>query len=518
MLNVILVDDEYYVRNTLKENIPWAENGFTVIGDANNGKTAYQMILQMKPDIAIIDINMPGYNGLELISKLSEQQVACKYIILTGYDEFKYAQQSIHLGVKDYVLKPVNYNLFLESLNEIKAEIEEQSLLSIKISMLEQQNKEMILDYYYNDLVNCNLTTYSMNQYDDHLAKDLQLNYPAYSIAVVEFTHSPEKSILKALKQKVMDNLGREFLPFIACLDVKNRLFLIADAHDWEAYICFIHAVFRSIQNEQFLIHIGIGNPYYNFEQIYLSYNEACIALQNSSLHAQDIIIYKDIIANQDGFLLDPQTKNTLRTMILTGNVEEIKTTIHTIYNTLMRNKTFFDIIILKTLELLNLLIDVLSSQLSKPVSILNLDGSILDKLTEKRSIGEISSWITDLYCTTIHNLMSEKMNCCDTTISIEKYIKKNISEPDLSIAQISKDLYLNYSYICYCFKRDKNITINDYINQLRIEMAIDLFKAHYDNISFVAEKIGFNNAGYFSKRFKKAVGLTPSDYLKTIN
>lgn len=70
-------------------------NGFQVVGEANNGKTALEEISALCPDIAIIDINMPGYNGLELSSLLLKRGIDCKYIILTGYNEFKYAQQAV---------------------------------------------------------------------------------------------------------------------------------------------------------------------------------------------------------------------------------------------------------------------------------------------------------------------------------------------------------------------------------------------------------------------------------------
>lgn len=97
MLKVVLVDDEYYFRRSLLNNIDWAADGFEVVGDANNGRTAFELITQTQPDIAVIDINMPEYNGLELIEKLQDTGVNCKYVILSGYDEFRFAQQAIRL-------------------------------------------------------------------------------------------------------------------------------------------------------------------------------------------------------------------------------------------------------------------------------------------------------------------------------------------------------------------------------------------------------------------------------------
>ena len=106
MLKAVLIDDEYYERLSLKNTIPWKELGIQIIGEANNGLTALDIICKSLPDIAVIDINMPKLNGIELITKLNESNISCQYIILTGYDEFKYAQQAISLNVSDYILNP----------------------------------------------------------------------------------------------------------------------------------------------------------------------------------------------------------------------------------------------------------------------------------------------------------------------------------------------------------------------------------------------------------------------------
>ena len=91
------------------------------------------------------------------------------------------------------------------------------------------------------------------------------------------------------------------------------------------------------------------------------------------------------------------------------------------------------------------------------------------------------------------------------------------ITIPELTIEDIAQNLFQNYSYLCYCFKRDEGITINDYINQIRLNKALELFHSGVENVSYVAEATGFSNAGYFSRKFKKFVGLPPSEYVKTL-
>lgn len=110
MLKIFIIDDEYFERQSLIRNINWNSLNITVSGEANNGLSAFEAIRKDVPDIAIVDINMPKMNGLDLISRLNENNISCKYIILTGYDEFEYAQKAIKLNVFDYILKPINYD------------------------------------------------------------------------------------------------------------------------------------------------------------------------------------------------------------------------------------------------------------------------------------------------------------------------------------------------------------------------------------------------------------------------
>ena len=164
MLKVFLVDDEYYERLSLKNSLPWEEHGLVVSGEANNGQTALEMMMADPPDIAIVDINMPKLNGLELISRLCENQLECRYIILTGYDEFKYAQQAIRLGVSDYILKPINYQNLCSALDELSREIQQEDTLNSHMKSLENENERFILEGYYNDLVNCNFSVQNIDQ------------------------------------------------------------------------------------------------------------------------------------------------------------------------------------------------------------------------------------------------------------------------------------------------------------------------------------------------------------------
>jgi two-component system response regulator YesN len=123
MLKVFLADDEHLIRRGLKKLIPWEELGFEIRGEASDGEEALEQITADNTDIVITDLKMPGMDGLELTEKLKERFPGIKVIVLTGFDDFSYMQQSIRNSVVDYLLKPVNAELLEESLLKIKEQL-----------------------------------------------------------------------------------------------------------------------------------------------------------------------------------------------------------------------------------------------------------------------------------------------------------------------------------------------------------------------------------------------------------
>lgn len=107
MIKVLLADDEWIIREGLKQSIAWENYGLQLIGAASNGIEAIEMVKLERTDILITDIRMPGVSGLELIELVQKENPNIKTIILTGYSEFSYAQQAIKLGINDFLLKPV---------------------------------------------------------------------------------------------------------------------------------------------------------------------------------------------------------------------------------------------------------------------------------------------------------------------------------------------------------------------------------------------------------------------------
>jgi len=124
MFKVFLVEDEVIVREGIRNNILWEQYGFHFAGDASDGELALPLIRKVKPDLLITDIKMPFMDGLELIRLVRKELPSTKIVIISGYDDFSYAQQAIRMGVEQYLLKPIVKEKMVEILIALRDKIE----------------------------------------------------------------------------------------------------------------------------------------------------------------------------------------------------------------------------------------------------------------------------------------------------------------------------------------------------------------------------------------------------------
>ena len=108
LYSVMLVDDEEEVIQIIMKKLDWASMGFQIVGYAHNGAEALELAEECQPDVVMTDIKMPYMDGLELSRRLKERYPSIRIIIFSGFDEFEYAKEAVHLEIEEYVLKPLN--------------------------------------------------------------------------------------------------------------------------------------------------------------------------------------------------------------------------------------------------------------------------------------------------------------------------------------------------------------------------------------------------------------------------
>jgi two-component system, response regulator YesN len=124
MYKVLIIDDEYIIREGLRLTIDWGSMNCSIVGEAEDGDEGLGLVKTLKPDIVFTDIRMPGINGLEMISFIKKSRQSCKTIILTGFRDFEYAQEAVRLGAFRFILKPSKSDEILRAIRDAIEEIE----------------------------------------------------------------------------------------------------------------------------------------------------------------------------------------------------------------------------------------------------------------------------------------------------------------------------------------------------------------------------------------------------------
>lgn len=209
MKTLIIVDDELFFRKSICSLIKKQEN-YEIIGEANNGASGAEIIRELKPDIALVDISMPVMDGLEMIRSLVPD-CRTKFILSTGYSDFAYAKQAITLGVKEYLLKPVDNRELLDCLDKLSLEIDS-----------ERHRQDVISDYYQ-----------SRSIYQKHMA----LNF--FSKAISGDCQPEEFAVLK--KQAELEGTDW-FLVLSLKLNSTNT-----SVWNWETDLALCHSIMENI-------------------------------------------------------------------------------------------------------------------------------------------------------------------------------------------------------------------------------------------------------------------------------
>ena len=141
---VILVDDEADVIVAIEQKIQWDRLGFEVVGSATNGAKALELAEKLQPDVVLTDIKMPYMDGLELSRILNREYPNIHIMICTGFDEFEYAKEAVHLDINEYMLKPISAEELSKSLTRLKDTLDRE-----REERLNVKNSKTILRTYF---------------------------------------------------------------------------------------------------------------------------------------------------------------------------------------------------------------------------------------------------------------------------------------------------------------------------------------------------------------------------------
>ena len=298
MPGLLLVEDEEAIRNKLRNNVNWAEHGFDPILTAQNGLEALAILEKTPVEFMVTDIQMPKMSGIDLIKEIKNRGYQMKIVVISGFAEFEYAQESIKLNVADYLLKPFASRRLLEIVLRLREELELERAEQTELRDLrEQLGKSMttLCEKIFLDLLNGNFAGDDLHSELVFLGLD-DLENRDCQVAVVEIPESQlresteEKKYLLNLQlcQQTARLLGDSAHRHVVINHHRNQMVILVFDPDQELPMRLEEflAQLRLALNQS--LSCGVGHRYSSLPDLHISYQEACLATQYRYLHGLD--------------------------------------------------------------------------------------------------------------------------------------------------------------------------------------------------------------------------------------
>lgn len=537
MFKLLIVDDEEEVRQGLTNKIPWNKYNFELIGEAQNGREALDIIEDNVPDIIITDISMPILNGLELSEYVSINYPTVKTVILTGFDDFNFAQLAIRFGVEDYILKPVLPKDIEELLLKFQVKLEQEIEQRENIKKLKQHFNEsfpIFRERFLSLVVEGNIDDDEINGKIAFFNLNLTGKYFVIAAADIDNKNGNEKIFgdndVELMRYAVI-NIAKEITEKHA---VGEALF-----HNGELVIIFSidnaqnsgelnnETVFRKVyqvleeirQNvEKYLkltVTIGVGSVCQSIQRLKDSYRAALSALEYKIVVGESRIIFiEDLEPKRKAVIaFDEQTERRLLTAVKFGTEKDINEALEHIFNTFTRNKAAFQEYQLYFVELVAALSRLCRDFEIDPCEILGIRTNLYTDMLEFRSSKEVEDWIRGVCIKLMSYIFSLRQNT--TQILLNKaldFVNANYSDEGLNIQKVADYLHISQSYLSLIFKKETGETFLKYLVSVRLNAAVELLHGTYKTAE-IAERVGYPDISYFSYFFKKNYGLSPREY-----
>ncbi len=530
MVRMVIVDDKEDIVRGIEKLGGWGNMGIEVAGTANNGKDALEIIRRTDPHILITDIRMPVMDGLELTEKALQLKPQLKIILLSGYDDFAYAQKAIRLGAQEYLLKPTPIDTIVSAVRKVQHVITAETRSYLETEKLRQRVREsmpLLRNEYFTALLTLEKETpQDMAEKFRYLGVDIgtrDFRVLVFALDAGEELHlSFERYNL--MMNGVIDKLEEVFTDKFRHIVFKSRQFevaVIANVTDGDPTQVFSLAETARDQVADAIgvsVSAGIGRYYPMPGSISLSYQEACRALENRFLLGRGIVVAFDDV---DIGLPEPPTAQyafereaELIKYIQIGADERVQELFEAYVDMLQQQNTGHPRRVRSCL--CQLLLTVCRELARGGIDTQPCIGDELEcagllekakSLEEARGrLSQVLSAITG-YIARLRQAKEKKSIDIISAFIDQNYIR------DITLNDISRCVYLSPSYISMLIKNHFGENFVERITRLRMEKAKLLLLENGSRVYEVAEQVGYADRRYFSDIFKKTVGMTPKEY-----
>lgn len=532
-IKVFLVEDEIVVREGIKKNINWQQEGFEFAGEASDGELAYPLIQSTKPDILITDIKMPFMDGLELSRLVKKELPDIKILVLSGYNEFEYAKEAINIGITEYLVKPISGAKLLEAVKKVAKTIEEerqQRQFLLAYQKEQAESEQLARQRMFGNLVSGKYpvstllgegreigmdlaaTQYNLLLFQVFTGKEAQ----NYSDELNQFTAGMEE-LVQDMQRVIMIDRGVEGFAFLikGWEDDPIEEFLPGFLEKLE------EAVKAYPQMEYFG---GLGVVVERLSELKTCFEKASHAYAYRYLWDRNQIVAGE--AKEEPRMVDEELnlgalnvknleRNAVERFLATGLKAEAADFVEEYFHSLGEQN--IQSMLFRQYITMDAYITAASA-----VEKLGYDSSVMVE-----ECGDFKS-MADVFTTT-EQTISYLKHVLETAIGLrdavsqkkyaqlledaKEYIRQNFQNEEISLNTVAASVNLSPNHFSTIFSQEIGQTFVEYLTFVRMEKAKELLRNSTMKTSDIAFEVGYRDAHYFSYLFKKTQECTPREY-----
>jgi len=523
MYKLLVVDDEINIRKGIINAVQWEVLGLEMAGEAGDGNEAMEMVRETAPDIVLMDMRMPGMDGIGLIHALKERYPRIRFIIISAYSDFDYTREAIINKAFDYLLKPIKKDelnrVLSNCINELdkdKATADGGNNSITSAYSLESFLPALILKAHSEGEIDKKVIDLLKSHFDL-----LKMNCCVFKVDNIILARklSEKTDVLALVKEDIECFLKESAKAYVLLNRQDNEIIAVFNSRSGEDKITvFLSSIIGNfLKLRGFSISVGLGGMAKTPYDLHSSYKYAkrATTMKNISSSGQTIMSGKCQNTREADSDLPFYNGELILNTIRTGNSEKsLELFTKLVADMAMGNSTVYSI----QKNLIILLGDfdkeLYSNGTSLEIECGRSSIQIVNDIIGAYSPGEMG----DVFRPVISKLslffyMKNKKGGKKIVDEIIKNIQKEYSKP-ISLYAYAKQFYLNPDYLGRIFKNETGKSFVDYLTEVRIRKAMELIKnemcTHYYE---VASSVGYDDYSYFCKVFKLFTGKTPGEF-----
>lgn len=521
MYSILLVDDELDTLQEMAQAMDWQSCGFVLQGIAASGEEALALIEANSPDLVCTDIRMPNMDGFQLIEHAHQLNPSLAFLILSGYDEFSYAQRAVRSSVLDFLLKPAGPDTLRRSLLGIKERLDQQNALYKDLSALRRQldqGRGLLRTAFLTELLSRQVDEGYLRQYR---TETLRMEDRPFQIHVLRLDETINEEALlldyagqpEIAWQAIRNAVGDEF-PEVPATDVlfyrEEWVFYVFGGDDRTDSRSDDRLRLTVRQKLGLSVRIGVSATQASLSLARDAYDQAIRALNNPWVDSENgVCRFSDLKLDAPPPRIEANWSD-LEQRIISGDSAAIAQAVQQLDQRMATQPEDAQERIAVRLELGSRLLRLAAAygiELQERLSVFSSDEMVRQPQDWSRSFfniaRQINARIREQNTRTADGLMQEA----------GRYLEDHLSDPTLSLEQISSHCGVSPSHFSSLFRATYGRSFLQQVIARRLEQACLMLGSTSLKASEIAGKVGFASSSHFSYCFRKHIGVTPVEY-----